>query len=472
MQNSKIIQFLKTLSPLDMNRFEKFVNSPYFNSHEDTIRLFRILKQAYPAFSERRIQKEKLFKKLFPHQPYNAGKLNTLNKYLAQLFTDFVVQEEIRLRQEDQRKLWLLEGFTVRDLHKFIPRIVQEAEAEYQTYSYRDATYFYNRFRLEEIITQLTLSLDNRSSEVGMQLIMENLDYFYLIHKLRYACAIINRQRFLAEKSQIHLLEEINSYCQRLAPETAPVVYMYFQTLLMIRDSMEEAYQKLKEALSSYYALIPREEAINLYSFMINFCNLKYKEGNEVFLSEMFEIYKQMLAKDLLFISPAVTSIHYKNLVSLGLKLSQYDWTEEFIHTYKSHLDPTFREGVVQYNLANLFFHQGAYRKAVRSLQQVEFIDSFYRVNYQLLLLKTYFECDDIEALLSLCNTFTMYIRRNKSMSESNQKAHIGFAKFVRRLARIKYGSPKPIQGLKAEVEAFPALIERKWLMEKIGELV
>ena len=68
MHNFSVIQILKTLSPEEIKEFDKLVRSPYFGGSNFIVKFWQHLKKAYPEFSEKAINKEKIFKKTLPRQ--------------------------------------------------------------------------------------------------------------------------------------------------------------------------------------------------------------------------------------------------------------------------------------------------------------------------------------------------------------------------------------------------------------------
>ena len=82
MFRSQLIRLLITLSPKELKQFKKYLLSPIFNSHQDTIRLFEILENAYPDFET--LESEDIFEKLFPGQSYKDEALRTLRKYFIE----------------------------------------------------------------------------------------------------------------------------------------------------------------------------------------------------------------------------------------------------------------------------------------------------------------------------------------------------------------------------------------------------
>ena len=68
MRDSKLVEMLGMFSKGEMKSFEKFVVSPYFTAGRSVEGLFNILKKYHPEFDSVNIEREKIFKKLFPRE--------------------------------------------------------------------------------------------------------------------------------------------------------------------------------------------------------------------------------------------------------------------------------------------------------------------------------------------------------------------------------------------------------------------
>ena len=131
----------------------------------------------------------------------------------------------------------------------------------------------------------------------------------------------------------------------------------------------------------------------------------------------------------------------------------------------------TYREGTVAYNLANIFFAKAEYETSLKHLRSVEFIDPFYRMAYDMLLMKNYYECNELEPLLSRLHAYYTYLKRNKTLAERNREAYMNMAKFLRKLARAKFEGKSSPEKLKEELGQYAVLVERDWFQKKIQEL-
>ena len=108
----------------------------------------------------------------------------------------------------------------------------------------------------------------------------------------------------------------------------------------------------------------------------------------------------------------------------------------------------------------------------IRLLRFVEYDDITYNLNSKAILLQTYYETDEIESLYSLFESFRVYLNRSKSIPEGKKSDYKNLIKFTKKLTRIQPGDEKALHKLKDEIKETKRLASRKWLEEKIEELV
>jgi len=473
MHHSKVIQFLKKLTPQELKKLDRYIHSPYFQIPPRVHQLFDLLAKHHPDFDHKSLAKNRLFQKLYPEEPYKADKLYSLNKMLLRAVMDFMV--DLRIRENGiTYHLQALQVLRERGLDQYMNTNLKDAHQSFKKYPYKDGDFFYHNFRLFEIDTQWTLQQNNRAVEAGLQTTLESLDHFFVTEKLRFACAIINRKKILKENTEITFLDDVLAYCEKANLESSPTLEMYFQTYRMLTEEMEDAerpYRRLRILLPTMHKKIPHEELVNMYSFVLNYCIGRYKMGNIEFLRDMLDIYKILLDKGLLFIMGLPINLILKNLVTVALKLEEYKWTERTILKMRDKLPEAYQEGTISYNLANLYFAKGEYDVSLKHLRTVAFIDPFYRIAYDMLLMKNYYECEELESLLSRCHAFYTYLKRNKTLAERNREAYMNMAKFIRKLARAKFEGKSHPDKLQTELDQYALLVERDWFKRKIEEL-
>jgi hypothetical protein len=107
----------------------------------------------------------------------------------------------------------------------------------------------------------------------------------------------------------------------------------------------------------------------------------------------------------------------------------------------------------------------------ISQLNQVEYEDITYNLNSKTLLMASYYELDEMEALISLLDTFRVYLGRNKKIPVVRRKHYMNTISIVKRLARLIPGEQKEVEKLIKEVESTQGVVSKNWLLEKLTAL-
>ena len=91
MKNNQLIKLLSALSPEELRGFSRFVRSPNGCVGQSPLKLINILKKYYPDFSSAAFQKEKVFRRLYPGQPFNNNLLRKACSRLKQLLENYLI---------------------------------------------------------------------------------------------------------------------------------------------------------------------------------------------------------------------------------------------------------------------------------------------------------------------------------------------------------------------------------------------
>jgi len=74
MQNSKLITLLKALSPEEFRQFYRYIRTPFFTKSADLLKLYEAIRKHYPDFNSPKLEKERLFKHLYPKETFNDAR--------------------------------------------------------------------------------------------------------------------------------------------------------------------------------------------------------------------------------------------------------------------------------------------------------------------------------------------------------------------------------------------------------------
>lgn len=473
MFKSKPILILKTLSNKELKKFIHFLSSPYFNVNLNVQKLYKILYPLHPEYKAEHLKREKIFRKLFPKIPYQEQKLRYVMSDLTKALEEFLIFQQL-LTQESYANFLLLKAYGEKNLDKYFNQSFQHAKTRLEKKGIRDDNYYLMNFKVEEE-NLLFQSKRKNHAKIDVNNTLYNLDTFFMAKKLKYCCEINNTQNILlANYTQPLLLEEILHYLQnKLQGEQPPVIAIYYQILMSLLDSDDEShYNKLLEYLDKYVDKFTQHEVHNLYIYARNYCIDRLNNGDVTYLRKLYAIYKLTFDKKIILDNEQLSQWDYKNMVSISIRLGEFDYAKHIIYNYKVYLRKETRENAFLFNLGHYHFAQKDYDMTLELLAKVIFTDPYYHTDTKILLIKCYYELSEMMPLFNLIDTFKAYLNKNKQTSTRNRTVYLTFLKYVKKLMRIKMGNRKSISALKAEIKAAPILGGNlAWLYEKAQEL-
>lgn len=480
MHNSRLISLAKTLTPGEMRRFDTFLASPFFNSQEKLLDLWRFLHQAAPDFPAKIITKQKAFSVLYPDEStYREQKVHDHSSVLLKLLERFLGQLTFE-KDEYLTDISLLTGLQDRMPEQFARRykqVVQQLEDNPR----RDGAYHLSRLQLAQMGDSLGGELRKRNISRTLTDSLEFLDIHFLATKLKTTCELINRQKIIRTEYSVAMMEEIESFLDQSknAYLEIPVVAIYYQIYRMLRYTEEANYRQLLHLLDKHNGAFSPKEAYSMYAYAQNFCIRQINTGNPAFLEELFQIYQRLLDAQLLLQAGILPHEHYKNITTVGLRLRHFEWVADFLEQFKGKLDPAVRENAYTYNLAVYYMEKGAFKQAMRLLQQVTFTDVYYDLSARAILLRVYYELEEDDALGYLVHAFNAFLKRNKLVSQDNSRNLMNLIRFVKKLTRLRQRKAfisdeefsTRVQKIKTALQASPGVSNANWLRAKIQAL-
>jgi hypothetical protein len=480
MRDSKLIKALRGLDAWELRHLDDFVHSPFFNKHERLTALYDLLIAHAPDYASDLLQRQAIFPRLFEGEVYEEQKWKDLLSHAMKLLRNFLAHYRLRQQNfylqiaalDEMRERGWDSEFTKH--HLLLEQGLDKRQEKLQER-------YLKRLQLQEAFISYQTAKAGRTIEDTIQVASDLLDHHFILSKLKYGVEMANRQNVVAQKFETGLLQAVLAYLQG-HPETLaahPAIEIY----LLIYRCLTEAeatltFEQLRAAMQTHVPALPLPETREIYAYAINFCIRQVNKGAESYLHILLTLYQNALSDGALFSDGWLFQWDYKNIVSAGLKARNFAWCEDFIQTYKDKLEPSTRENAYTYNLASLYFEQGDLRRALRLLQHVEFSDVFYQLGSKVMLLKTFYELNDHEALLSTCDAFKIYLKRNKTLSQSHYTVNFNLVGFTRRLAALRQkASLMPSQDFQAKREALRAEIstaavaQLPWLLAQLEQL-
>lgn len=336
----------------------------------------------------------------------------------------------------------------------------------------RSADYYYHAYRVDESAYQTSQSDLHRFKATNIDEILSQLDTFYILEKLRYYCEALSRKTFTPHQYKNHLIPDILALVEQGVFDHVPSISIYYQIVQTHLDPNEEKhYFTLKEALQSFGHQLAPSHMKSAYYAALNYCNRKINQGKLHFLSESFQMYVEVIDKALIYNEQhQMSHWTYKNVVVLALRLGEFDWASHFVEHYQGRIPEAFRKNAVTYNLAQIQFYQKDYEEVLSLLQEVEYEDVTYNLGAKTMLLATYYELGEWEALQALGDSFRVFIHRRKStLTDARRNSYLNLIKFTLKLANIDHHSAA-FTRLLEQLNASKVIASEKWIREKVQE--
>jgi len=471
MYQSKLIHILEHLSKSDLKKIKKFLSATDNKKKNSVLELFNHSIKKYPNFEGPHIDRNKAFSVLFKGEKFNDAQLRYVMTDLTKLLEQYLIYSEA-YENESTKLDMLSRAFRSRMITKYEESLDEKIDKSLMKEGLRDETYFFKKFDLEQKRFTRIETSENHTTDKSLEKVLEHLDTAYLIAKLKYSARLFNLKQVMHIEFDKHLFNELLPYIKSNKLKDNPLIALYYHIVMATIEPDEEShYREFKLLLPEVESLLNFEDYSHILIYARNYCARRINARHDSYIPELFDWYEKLLENKLLFDKNGLHQFDYKNIVVLGCKLKKFKWTLEFIEEYKETIRPEHRENAYNYNLALINFHQKNYNKALKQSNLVEFTDPFYHLDVKVLMMKCYYELNEMIPLFSLIDTFKVYLQRNKSVSSANKTLYINFTKFIKKLVRIKLGSKKSLDAILSEMEEAKLVSNKPWLTEKIDEL-
>ncbi|MEM7370204.1 MAG: hypothetical protein AAF587_16470 [Bacteroidota bacterium] len=439
MRHSKLFSTLLALSAKELKQLEASLHTLKSSTGQELLSFFQLLKKRL-GDPDYKLDKAQLFRSIYGDSvPYQEKRIRVLISQLFQHIHTYLAQVELAKYpvREDLLALAQFRKRRIEDVfgkqYKKIKRLMQESPQ-------RDSDHYFATYELAKEANGFYGQQHLRKLDDSLQVKMDSLDAWYLGQKLKESCEMLNRQNVFSVDFQNPMIKEILTFLQEGDHEfwQIPSIQVYYQIYLCLADGRDEQYQSLVDLLDRLFSFFQPEEARGLYKHAQNFCIRRINQGESEYLFEIFKLYRQQLANEIIFDRGELAHTDYKNIVTVALRLKEYDWVEDFIHQYKERVQASFRENVFNFSLASYFFETDQSKQAIRLLQGVEFTDVYYQISARQLLLRIYYESNELESALYQIDSFGGFLRRNKEISAKNRTQQTNFLRWLKHLIRLK----------------------------------
>jgi hypothetical protein len=470
MKNSQVINILGVLSKKEHRELRKWLISPVHNQRSDVVQLYEYLLAPGRLEDDKALEKERIFKKLYPKEAYSDLQMRQVIHFLREAIEGYLMHSKAR---EDRltQLLVLAKIYRERKLSRLYERTMKRLDEEYQNITYRNEEVLERSYLIEKEKSNSFVER-SRALETNYQAMSDSMELTFMSRKLKLACAMLSHQRIYKTQYDFGLLEKALEHLQtnsRLLSDPNLKLYFHLYNLFKFPDE-EFHFFEIKEVLASSEHFFDAMERKDIYLMVINYCIGRMNIGKMEFVREAFVMYQLSLEKGIMFESGILSHLNFRNIVTAGTSLKEFDWVSQFIENYQQYLAPEYRENFVQFSWAKLYFEQGDYDKAQHMLIQFDIDDVLINLSAKSMLIRIYYEEGELSTLESLLESLRTYINRKKMLAY-HKIIYNNLIRFTKKLIKLPPRN-KPLKArLRKQIEEANPLPERKWLLEQLDKL-
>lgn len=484
MNTSKCYQLLLLFDKKDLNSFEDFVKSPFFNKNDTVILLYQWLKKhlEHPIRKHKAVHAYDAFRHIFPDKeiPQNtldkksAQALNVVLNKLTELATKFIQWKKLETKDTYKQHL-VLEEFLNKRAVKLFELHFNKYTKNKDNFQYISPQAYYENFLLEYDYSRWNLlRKDNLHKNNNLQTVSNDLTVYYLTTQLQMAYEMLTFKYLYKISYNLETLPYLLEMAELPPFRDVPLVQIFLTAIRLVKEDDPVYMERLKHLLATYGSNIARYIENDMYILATNFCTIRIIAGESNYLEELFSLYQTMSAKNLLTEGEYIPIDKMKNVISVGCKLKHFEWTKELIEQNQERIAPALRESVYHFGMGAIHFYQNDLKTAVSHFIRVEDIGINYTIDGKFLMMKAYYDLDEdfSERTERILLSFMAFIKQNRIISAVNKQGYINFTKTLHSLYRIKHNvGRRSLEYVENRLNNYKRTNDKKWLLEKIEVL-
>lgn len=482
MLNRKLLEMLARLEEPDLKRLRLYIASPFFTRH---LRKPTAVLQLYDYILSHRadehspaLAKPVVFKKFFPERTYQEGiksPLDTLASDLFGLIKNYLSYKSWENDNQNKDDLFAqLRFYRRHGLEDRFQQTLESLRKKQEVNPYRDAQYYLTQFRIEEEVSNLQGMSNTFEDDANLFAAQQSLDSYYCIVKLEHICALLYQRQFsnIEFSLESDLIQAVLHVTGTANGLDIPLIIIYTSIFKLLQPgSGEQDLLQLKSLLEKYENDIPSDKYRDVMTYYRYFCVRRYfNSGDHKHLRQIFLLYKHDYEKGYFYFEGLITVHILRTLLTIALKVKQYDWAKALLdmHPPQRICGTRFPVEAHSLNYAEYYFSIKDYEQASRQLIYRHFENPNFSILADVLNIKIYFETSN-DLLVSRIKALDQKVRRTKISPENKQR----YYNFLNSLYKIinygwKKNDPKR-EKLIEEIKSMPNIIQREWLLEKLG---
>lgn len=478
MKDTRLYKTIKQLDIPQLSRFNKFMESPYFNVNTNQRLLLSFITTLIKKDLDAPSKESCWFSYNDPKTDFDDLKFRKICSDLLSKFETFLIHEYIKNDGLLEKNI-LLEQIQSNGFELMLNKAVDKAEKYFHRFPEKSSNFHLRKYEKGKIQYDIDTQFDKQKNKktrdqlLKIDNLSESLDKYYVIEKLKMACTLATWQKKFKTLNRPFEVEIILRLLARNKLLETPAIAIYRNMYLMLTENPSLPYfQELKLLVKDFFEIFDSEEQRDIFDAMISYCVGEMNSGKSEFLEETLNLYDIAIGNSIILTNGELSPITFRNYILLCLRSTQYDKAEEFIQNNAKLLNDKLRENALNFNMARIAFYKKEWDNSIQFLSRVDYEDFLYDFNSRALSLAVYYELKEYDVLESQIESFTAFLARKKNISDNKTIVFKNFNRFLKKMITTNANEKEKLQNIRAQVKEEKAVINKAWLIEKIDELL
>ncbi len=473
MEQTKVYQYVQLLTPAERKQLLHLLEASFFKNSPTATNLYRIIID--PTLLGRRKtglqDKDQIWAFIAPEEPYDDPKFRKQCNLLLSYVQDFIEILQLRREIQNSRKARYLlpflreradRGMVEKETKNLIKKL--EAEKEFRL------DYFDNWFHVKYEWELFNITRDPQLKAHQLDEAVSQFDLHWVVNRLFFSALLLNLEnvRGITVKNEF---DEVMLYLiEKSSDLELPMVKTFYTLYKYVKKGNESDLTTLRQLLNQQSFNTPILN--HIYRLILNVIIIHSNKKGYQSVEGIFEVYRYCLEHGMLHeYGEKIPHRYYHNLLRLGIRTQNFDWTKDFLETYKKDLEKSYQDISYPYGKAYLLFAQGMNEKAweeIVQLRNVPVKDVYTELAIRSLWAKIYYFIQEDWTLYDgHLKAYQQYVFRNKTIvSEDIKQGNINWIKFLGRLKKLKH--KKAANKLETDINACVLLNNRDWLLKQV----
>jgi hypothetical protein len=471
-------KYLQTLTPPERAQFLRWLEAELGPRQAYLQQLAQLLVAATPPIPT----ETHFWARLYPDQPYDDGRLRKLLRDLSQQLETYLSIQAFR-RDEGALDQFLLRELNRREAPDLFRKALRRIETRLQRLPGHTPDYYRQRYELEVERQHLEVRLGHpavSSSPASSTDPFAGLstpkraalafDGWWTLEKLHLALVDLNLQHIYGHSPPAFLvtplLEQLPQLPLYAKDPWFSILHEAYQTL---SGEFPKAFDRLMGDLKQHQLSLPDSELRFLHSLLLNHSVRGLnRQGSREMARRIYELYEWAIEAGFILLEGQLPRQHYKNLITISLRIEDFQRAWHYLHMYQPLLPEEVREDAFMFNLANYHYACAEYGKVVQLVSGRRFQRTFEEIHARANMLQAQYELEqDREWLVTQLESLIRYVRDRRDLSDLHKKSYLNRLRLFRRL--LQANGFEELARLASDIETTEPIDHPDWLRQKVA---